>query len=171
MAVPLAAEREPLAALHERNMTKTKTRNEVMFRVALKGRRVWRTIAMRGDHTLEQLHEEIFHAFDRFDDHLYSFYLPKAPRRRGALVRSREYVSPWSFEESEATDRTFNAASTTIDALNLKVGQTFEYLFDYGDSWWHQIEIVHFGPIVAGRRYPTILETHGRSPKQYPDVE
>jgi hypothetical protein len=58
--------------------TKTKSTNEIVFKVGLKGRRLWRTIALRGDHTLEQLHEEIFSAFNRFDDHLS----PSTLRRR-----------------------------------------------------------------------------------------
>ena len=152
-------------------MTRAKSTNEVVFKVALKGRRLWRLIAMRGDQTLEHLHQEIFHAFGRFDDHLYSFYFPKAPRRRGPVVRPKEYVSPWSFAESGPSGRTFDADSTPLETLNLKIGQTFEYLFDYGDSWWHDKEVVHLGPTVAGRRYPKVLETHGRSPAQYPSEE
>jgi hypothetical protein len=74
-----------LAALVQ--ATKTSS-NEFVFKVALKGRRgIWRSIALRGDETLERLHEEIFRAFDRYDDHLYSFYFPKVPRRRGPILR------------------------------------------------------------------------------------
>lgn len=151
--------------------TKTKSTNEVVFKVGLKGRRIWRTIALRGDHTLEQLHEEIFSAFNRFDDHLYSFYFPKAPRRRGPVVRQKEYVAPVSFDDSGPGDRRFSAASTSLDGLKLKIGQTFEYLFDYGDCWWHEIAVERIGPTVDGRRYPVLLETHGQSPPQYGDVE
>jgi hypothetical protein len=32
-----------------------------------------RTIIIRGDQTLAQLHKIIFKAFDRFDEHLYEF--------------------------------------------------------------------------------------------------
>jgi hypothetical protein len=152
-------------------MAKPKSNNEVVFKVALKGRRIWRTIAMRGDQTLAQLHDEIFQAFDRFDDHLYSFYFPKALRRRGPVARPKEYVSPISFEDSGPDGRRFNAASTTVDELNLKAGQTFEYLFDYGDSWWHEIHVQHVGSIAVGRRYPGVLEKHGQSPPQYGHLE
>ena len=60
--------------------TKTKSTTEIVFKVGLKGRRIWRTIALRGDHTLEQLHEEIFSAFNRFDDHLYSLLLSEGAK-------------------------------------------------------------------------------------------
>src|ERR1700752_3274415 len=45
-----------------------------------------RTIQMRGDQTLEDLHHAIFDAFDRLDEHMYEFQFgkgpmdPKAPR-------------------------------------------------------------------------------------------
>jgi hypothetical protein len=152
-------------------MAKTKSTNEIVFKVALKGRRVWRTIALRGDHTLEQLHGEIFAAFNRFDDHLYSFYFPKAPRRRGPEIHPKEYVAPVSFDDSGPGNRRFNAASTSLDGLKLKVGQTFEYLFDYGDCWWHQVAVERIGPFEDGCRYPVLLEKHGQSPRQYGNAE
>jgi hypothetical protein len=40
---------------------------------------VSRTIQMRGDQTLEDLHHAIFDAFDRFDEHLYEFQFGKGP--------------------------------------------------------------------------------------------
>ena len=99
-------------------MAKTTSSNEIIFKVALKGRPgLWRSIALRGDQTLERLHEEIFGAFDRFDEHLYSFYFPKAPRRRGPVLRRKEYVAPLSLGDSGPGERRFNARTTTLDDL------------------------------------------------------
>ena len=153
-------------------MAKTTSSNEIIFKVALKGRPgLWRSIALRGDQTLERLHEEIFRAFDRFDEHLYSFYFPKAPRRRGPVLRRKEYVAPLSLGDSGPGERRFNARTTTLDDLRLKVGQTFEYLFDYGDSWWHLIEVQHVGPVTSGRGYPELVGKRGPSPPQYSGLE
>jgi hypothetical protein len=53
---------------------RTRSENEYCLKINLKGeKRIWRLIAMRGDQTLDDLHEAIFLAFDRFDPHLYSF--------------------------------------------------------------------------------------------------
>ena len=30
---------------------------------------------------------------------------------------------------------------TTLDSLGLEVGRTFGYWFDFGDDWWHQINV------------------------------
>ncbi len=59
---------------------------QYLFKVSLKRRRsVWRLLVLRGDQTLEDLHEVIFTAFERYDDHLYSFYFPTASARRSAV--------------------------------------------------------------------------------------
>ena len=150
---------------------RTRSENEYRFKIKLKGtKRIWRLIAMRGDQTLDDLHEAIFRAFDRFDPHLYSFYFPKAPRRRpSAGPEPKEYAAPLVFEEPDpfGAGGRFNAARIRLDGLSLKVGQQFEYLFDYGDSWWHEVKLEQMGPVVSGRRYPQIVEEHGRSPAQY----
>jgi hypothetical protein len=152
-------------------MVRRKSTTEITVRVSLKGRRVWRVIALRGDQTLEDLHEAIFAAFNRSDDHLYSFYFPKAPRRRGPVVPVKEYVAPVSFKDSWGTRRRFDAASTALDDLGLKIGERCEYLFDYGDCWWHDIVVEAVGQVLPGRKYPFLLEEHGPSPRQYRDSE
>src|SRR5438105_5003239 len=49
-----------------------------------------RTIQIRGDQTLEDLHEAIFDAFDREDEHLYEFQFGKGPMDPKAI----RYVAP-----------------------------------------------------------------------------
>jgi hypothetical protein len=99
----------------------TKSETEYVFKVNLKAsRRVARTIALRGDQTLDELHEAIFAAFDRFDPHLYSFYFPKAPSlRRVAGPRPKEYTSPQMVGEPDAFDdeSRFDASATKLDDL------------------------------------------------------
>ena len=59
-----------------------------VFKVALAGRKsIWRKIALRGNHTLDDLHEAIFDAFDRDDEHLYSFYFPAAGTKKFSHAR------------------------------------------------------------------------------------
>jgi len=156
-------------------MGATKAEKEYVFKVNLKGsRRVSRTIALRGDQTLDDLHEAIFAAFDRFDAHLYSFYFPKAPTRRGsAAPKPKEYTAPQMFDEPDPFDdeSRFDAAATKLADLRLRPGQTFEYLFDFGDCWWHEgiVEAVNIS--VPRARYAQIRESRGASPPQYEGVD
>lgn len=147
------------------------------FKVTLKREKgIWRTLALRGDHTLDDLHEMIFRAFDRYDEHLYSFYFPRAPRRREtAGSRHTEYTSPIVFEEPDPFREkgTLDASEAELRSLKLGVGRTFEYLFDFGDSWWHQVKVVSVDTVDQdiAARLPAITDRHGDSPPQYPSEE
>ena len=96
-----------------------------IFKVALMGKKsIWRKIAIEGDDTLDDLHEMIFAAFDRYDDHLYSFYFPaKQSKSIRVIVRnSVEYTSPDTFEFG-GDDGQGDASETTLSSLRLKPKQ------------------------------------------------
>lgn len=145
---------------------------ECVFRVNLKSaKRIWRVVGLTADRTLDDLHWAIFSAFDRDDEHLYSFYLPHAPR--SARARVREYVAPVAFEPPGPWDdgTRFDASATRLNTLDLKVGQQFEYLFDFGDSWWHEVRVEAIQPVAAGAPSPIVRQKHGGSPPQYAQDE
>jgi hypothetical protein len=155
-------------------MPKAKETKVYIFKVALAdAKRIWRRIAIRGDQTLEKLHRAIFEAFDRFDPHLYSFYFPKpGARGRKRLRNAAEYTHPYVLEDNPFDDRElYNAAATKIDDLKLEKGQSFDYLFDFGDSWEHVLTVEETDGKVERGRYPRIVEKRGESPPQYPDLD
>ncbi|MDP8214181.1 MAG: plasmid pRiA4b ORF-3 family protein [Candidatus Euphemobacter frigidus] len=138
-----------------------------VFKVALKyAKRIWRRIAIPGDHTLADLHDAIFDAFDRFDEHLYSFYFTANPssKSRSRLRGVPEYTHPHSQTGN-------NAAATRISSLRLNLKDRFEYLFDYGDDCWHEITLEETRPMETGQTYPQVIAARGDSPPQYPDME
>ena len=124
-----------------------------------------RTLEIRGDQTLEELHEIIFKAFDRFDQHLYEFQVggkgPNDPKAR------RYGLS----ESDEAIEMAGDVAKTVMDALKLKKDEAFGYLFDFGDDWWHQVNVVAIEEKTSKGRYPKITNSVGKSPPQYMDEE
>jgi hypothetical protein len=137
---------------------------------------IWRRIAIRSDQTLDDLHAVIFRAFDRFDEHLYSFHLQPVFLQRGPY-RHRdnvEFTSPVMIEEATSMDghEVRDASETTIGSLELVVQGKLYYLFDFGDSWWHELTVEQVQqPVEARRRYPFVLEKYGNSPPQYPPAE
>ncbi|HEV3237580.1 MAG TPA: plasmid pRiA4b ORF-3 family protein [Gemmataceae bacterium] len=155
-------------------MAKKKSNNVYELKVKLKYRKkIWRLIAIGGDQTLADLHNAIFEAFDRYDDHLYSFYVlapgAKGRRRREGAI---EFTDPFNNEEvGSSYDSVFNAEETTIDELNLEKGQLLKYLFDFGDEWEHEISVVRIEELTDKRKYPIILKKEGDSPPQYPDCD
>jgi hypothetical protein len=46
------------------------------------------------------------------------------------------------------------ADETTLDSLQLKVGRAFGYLFDFGDDWMHQINVIGIDEQVPTGAYP-----------------
>jgi hypothetical protein len=127
-----------------------------------------RTIQMRGNQTLAQLHEAIFDAFDRDDEHMYEFQFGKEPMD----PKARRYVLPMDSGYIFDEDRPAGLVTkTTIDSLRLKPKESFYYWFDFGDDWWHQITLLEFVEAPPKGVYPRVTHRVGRSPPQYPNVD
>jgi hypothetical protein len=145
-----------------------------IFKVALAGRKsIWRKIAVKGNQTLDDLHGVIFDAFDRYDDHLYSFFFPLKAGKitpRNIYHESTEYTSPHTLEFG-GDDGQKDAAKAKFISLKLKKKQVFYYLFDFGDEWWREITGEEVDAKEEKRKYPCIIEKKGNSPPQYPDYD
>jgi hypothetical protein len=125
-----------------------------------------RTVQIRGDQTLEDLHHAIFEALDRFDEQMYEFQLGKGPND----PKGKRYVLPSAFDMGEH-NVAGNVAETTIESLGLKVDQAFGYWFDFGDDWWHQINVATIDDNVPKGKFPKVVKRVGKSPPQYADEE
>ena len=159
----------------EREFKRDPNATVFVFKVALQAqRKIWRRVALRSDQTLDDLHECIFVAFDRDDEHLYSFYLlPLGAKGRRALDDSIEFTSPIILEHAGQLGwkETYDASQSTIGRLGLAPRRQLRYLFDFGDDWWHHITVEQVDGTPERGKYPRILESHGDSPPQYPDPE
>jgi hypothetical protein len=129
---------------------------------------VSRTIEIRGDQTLEELHYAIFEDFDREDEHLYEFQVggkgPTDPKARRYVLRG-EFNNPIPGSRKPAGD----VSRTSVGSLNLKVDDAFGYWFDFGDDWWHQINVVVIQDEAPEGTYPRVTKRVGASPPQYPN--
>ena len=99
---------------------------------------VWRRVVVPADTTFAMFHLVIQAAMGWFDAHLYSF----SPSGYGSI--------PWIEEEPDedaAVDFGIrNKKSTPASGLKLsdifkKKGQTFTYIYDFGDDWTHKITL------------------------------
>ncbi|MGF1479543.1 MAG: DUF6398 domain-containing protein [Cyanophyceae cyanobacterium] len=128
---------------------------------------VSRTIEMKGRSTLADLHKTIFQAFDRREEHLYEFQLKgQGPHDPNAKRYGVKRAAP-----SEAEALTGDVASTAIASLDLAVNEVFGYWFDFGDDWWHQINVVDIVEQTPPGKYPIISNRVGDSPPQYTDFD
>ena len=128
-----------------------------------------RTIQIRGDQTLEDLHHAIFAAYDRWDDHLYEFQFGKQPMD----PKGPRYVLPVAYESGMDEDNqpAGRVDETRIESLGLEVGRSFGYWLDFGDDWWHQIDVEAIEEEVPSGKYPRVVKRVGKSPPQYADED
>ena len=128
---------------------------------------VSRTIQIRGRQSLQELHRAIFRAYDREEEHMYEFQIGgKGPHD----PRAKCYVLPVAMRNPFSEGRPAgDLTRTTIGSLGLKVGQAFGYWFDFGDDWWHQINVVALEDGAPPGKYPRVTKRVGKSPPQYVD--
>ncbi len=126
-----------------------------------------RTIEIRSDQTLANLHAAIFKAFDREEEHMYEFQIGgKGPHDPQAKRYGLSVALQNQFEEDRYAG---DVAQTKISSLNLKIDQAFGYWFDFGDDWWHQINVIDIKQATPRKRYPKVTDRTGASPPQYID--
>ncbi len=132
---------------------------------------VRRTIAVRSDQTLADLHGALQTALEWDDDHLYSFWLGgKFWPRDGT-----EYTHPFALESDPFAGWNLpiakperKSAEQRLDSLRLTKGQRIAYVFDFGDEWRVGLTLQ---AITAddGGDHPRLLDSVGEAPPQYPD--
>ena len=130
-----------------------------------KNPRVERTIQIRSDQTLEDLHYAIFDAFGRNDQHLFEFQIGgKGPMDRNA----KRYVTSLQGDDDYGDDKPAGIVDETpIGSLGLKLDENFAYWFDFGDDWWHQINVLAIHDEVPKGKYPKVTRKVGACPPQY----
>lgn len=126
---------------------------------------LYRTIEIKGSNTLADLHNIIFTAFDREEEHLYEFQLggkrPNDPNAERYGIKIPD--------DADYSDSLNDAAVATIASLKLRAEDVFGYWFDFGDDWWHQINVAAVKPKASKGKYPKITKRVGASPPQYAD--
>lgn len=124
---------------------------------------VRRVIEIRGDQTLQQLHEAIFQAYDRCDERAYEFQLGRRPFDPDGP----NYGIPDGRKRKDRGD----ARTTKLDDLELKLYRAFGYRFDFDDDWFHQVQVDQIGQAIPTVSYPRVIRRVGKSPPQYSGAE
>ena len=128
------------------------------FRITLKGSKpaIWRRFQTR-DCTLDKLHEHIQTSMGWTNSHLHHF-----------KINSKLYGDPWLMEESFGEFDYSDSTIATLSKVLPKSGArfTFEYEYDFGDSWWHEVLFEGCLRADAGQRYPLCLEGERACPPE-----
>jgi hypothetical protein len=134
---------------------------------------VRRSIAVRADQTLADLHDALQGAFDWDNDHLYAFWLDGRFWSRDGT----QYVHPFGLEldpfegwDLPTAKPRRQSAQVRLSRLRLSKGQRIAYLFDFGDEWRVRLTLSRIAA-ADGEPYSRILESVGEAPAQYPDYD
>ena len=120
-----------------------------------KGRDVYRTLAISGEKTLDQLCRFILESFSFSCDHLYEFCMDNCPYSANSYRADSEDGVP-------STD-------ISLDQLDLTEGQKFLFHYDFGDDWMFPISVMHITE-TERKTVPKILKKKGEI-EQYPEWE
>jgi hypothetical protein len=99
---------------------------------------IWRRLRLRGDLTLDRVHQAIQRAMGWQDSHLHRFVVPSD----GPV-----FVSEYDEEDGEAG---IPEASVRLDQVLLSPGDEVGYEYDFGDGWEHAIAVERTGPYGDG---------------------
>jgi len=124
-----------------------------------------RIIEIEDKQTLYDLHLKIQHLFDWDNDHMFSFYLGEE-----LFDRDNEYSANPLGEHivSSYGKQSKSAAEYELRDLDLPMGFSFWYLFDYGDELVHKVtveKIREIKPEESG--FPKLIDRKGNAPLQY----
>jgi hypothetical protein len=123
-------------------------KNIFVFRIGLEDStpRIWRKLRVPGYFTLAELHMALQIAFDWTDSHFHSF-----------TINSVEYMMDSQMGPDFYGDDVLSEDGCRLDDLGLEEGQSFSYLYDFGDSWQHKITVSKILPFREEDAAPRCL--------------
>ncbi len=128
------------------------------FRITLMEapRPIWRRIQVR-DGTLDNLHEHIQTAMGWTNSHLNQF-------RIGEVRYADPLLMEEDFEVLEYQDSTTTLLSEILPRD--RTPMQFEYEYDFGDGWKHEVSYEGCPPAEPKAQYPACLEGEGACPPE-----
>jgi len=110
----------------------------------------------------------MYEAFGRQVEHLYELQLGKWPHDPEGPCYSLDPRLGAGFGGGKPAG---DGREITVDSLGLEGGRAFGYWFDFGDDWWHQINVEAIEEEVPGVKLPRVMKRVGKSPPQYAEED
>jgi hypothetical protein len=142
------------------------------FRISIMGiAKCYRIVEATENCTFNDLHDTIFDAFNRYDSHLYSFFITlQDTKNMRRVCGSPEITHPQnSADRMGFGKRKKSAAKTRLGDVDLSENDVFHYLFDFGDDWWHRIRVQKISESKTRKKHIGLIKSVGESPPQYAD--
>lgn len=124
---------------------------EVQITLAQIAPAIWRRFMVPASITLEQFHEAILAVMGWAGGHFYEFWM-HGERYGGPDGSGHSSVAP-------------AAVMTLAQAIHHRQG-TLQYVYDWGDEWWHRITLWNDRPWTPGETVPQLLDGRRTCPPE-----
>ena len=120
-----------------------KEKKVYQLKITLKGAKppIWRRVLATGNTNLGQLHNLIQNTMGWYNYHLHQF-----------MIRGQYYAQPGSGFEA------INENKVRLDQVIPEEKFKFQYEYDFGDSWVHNIQVEAILPPESGKQYPVCIK-------------
>jgi Plasmid pRiA4b ORF-3-like protein len=115
--------------------------------------RVWRRLEVPADYSFDRLHPTLNAAMGWLDLHLHEFE-----------VDGERYSD--GVDMSAEADATLSEADLVIGVVARSGALRIAYWYDFGDDWWHTVEIEAVRPAEEGAFYPRCTGGSGACPPE-----
>ncbi|MET3558850.1 hypothetical protein ABID29_001978 [Streptococcus rupicaprae] len=116
----------------------------------------YRHLEVPKERTLAELADDILWAFDFVNDHAHAFFMDNIAWSEGDAY----YASYVDLEDEER-----HTEDTDLTVLSL--GQSFKFVFDFGDDWRFQCKVLR--ETLSEEKETMMVRCVGESPEQYGD--
>ena len=127
--------------------------NETALEIRLKGTPVWRGVLVPSTIKLPKFHAVIQSSMGWTNAHLHFF-------------RTKFGTYEPESEEGDSWSDSMNEAEVTLDQLVGKKGDRLSYLYDFGDSWDHDLIVKAIIPCAKRRRRAECFLGEGACPPE-----
>jgi Plasmid pRiA4b ORF-3-like protein len=132
--------------------------------------KVYRDIEIESGKSLYALAAAIVRAFEFDFDHAFGFYSKLTGHIYDSPVRYELFadLDDEPFADRNRRSKAGSVKRTKVAQAFPEVGSKMLFLYDYGDNWEFQVEVIGVGEKVPKTRYPKVLAVVGKAPPQYP---
>jgi hypothetical protein len=116
---------------------------------------VWRRLEVQSNITLDKLHAVLQIAFAWENSHMHEFQI--GSRRFGRPDVEGGWAEPGDTESEN---------STTLSQVMRRKGAKLLYVYDFGDSWEHEVVAEDIVPTEPTVRYPRCLDGRRAAPPE-----
>jgi len=115
---------------------------------------IWREMLMKKDSTFKELHQVVQVVMEWEDSHLHKF-----------PINNHKYIGVKPKNSFGFSNKTYiKESNAELQDYLKKKGDSIEYIYDFGDSWRHIIELKEIKEMEEDMKYPLCIDGENAAP-------